>query len=419
MTGIVGWLALLYVALVPAGRSGFPLNAQWGDLLLPVLAIAQWLGGRARGWWRPEDRPLAWYLAATLVASLVSPDPRTGFAHLAKQLSVALVFVVFRNLAADRPLTRRLQETFVLTVAMVTMVSLIVVFLRFPDGVPPSIFGEGQVLPLLGAVRRLRGLFEAPEMMGNTLLTAFLLALGLRASSSGRRRLAWTWTAGVLLAGEFLTYSHSVAGFSVAAALFVSPRIPSRATRAVVWAAAGLVVLTVNAASLIDPRPPARATHYDVGAVSLDFFGWRVEGRLMSYAALKQVALTAFVEHPLIGVGPGRFAAETERAFAEGRLTERYRSVPPHCDLAGRLAETGLVGALSLLLLWTAWLRRLRKDPALCTPTERAAAAVVAGLLVNSLNADVMNFRFLWLALAWASPPGDSAPAIRESFTRT
>lgn len=29
------------------------------------------------------------------------------------------------------------------------------------------------------------------------------------------------------------------------------------------------------------------------------------------------------------------------------------------------------------------------------------------GLLVNSLNADVMNFRFLWLAVAWMSSPAD------------
>jgi hypothetical protein len=417
VTGIVGWLALAYAALLPVGRSGLPLNAQWGDLLLPLLALAMLRAGGLRRWWETHDRPLAAYLAVTLLASLLSPDPPAGFAHLAKQLSAALVLVVFRSLAADRPLTRRLQQAFVASMVVVTLVSAVVVFLRIPDRVPLSILGEGQVLPLFGAVRRLRGLFEAPEMLGNALLTAFLFALGLRASSSGRPREGWTGACALLLAGEFLTYSHSVAGFCAATVLFVTPRISPRASRALAWAAAGLVVLSVNAASMIDPRPAPMATHYDVGAVSLDFFGWKVEGRLMSYAALKLLASTAFAEHPLTGIGPGRFASETERAYAEGRLTGRYRGVPPHCDLAGRLAETGIFGALSLLVLWAGWVRDLRAGLHSASPMERSACAIVAGILVNSLNADVMNFRFLWLALAWMQTP--AAAAEPDGFTRS
>lgn len=412
VTGIVWWLAVLYVALLPVGRSGLPMNAQWGDLLLPPLALAIAMTDRrvGRRWWRSEDWPLALYLLITLVTAAISAEPSVGFRHLAKQLSVALVFVVFRSLAGDFALTRRLQITFVATVAAVAAVSMAVVFLRFPRVVPPSMLGEGQVLPLFGLVRRLRGLFEAPEMMGNTLLLAFILALGLRASAPRRSRQWWTALAAFLAAGEFFTYAHSVAGFAVAAVLFVGPSLPSRSLKALAGIGALAVVLVVNAASVMDPRPPAKGTHYEVGAVSFEFLGATVEGRLMSYAALKKVAWSAFLDHPLVGVGPGRFTVETARAFSEGRLTERYRRVPPHCDLLGRLAETGLIGAASLLLLWWAWIRGMRPRLFSGPPMQRAARVAVVGLLVNSLNADVMNFRFLWLALAWAWWP-DERPA--------
>ncbi len=413
VTRIVTWLAVLYVALLVVGRSGLPMNAQWGDLVLPLLAMAVAWEQPLRRWWRAQDWPLALYLLATLVTAVVSAEPSTGLRHLAKQLSVALIFLVFRQLATDKTLTRRLQITFASVVTAVTTVSMMVVVLRIPGPVAPSLLGETQMLPLFGTVSRLRGLFEAPEMLGNTLLLAFVLALGLSASGQEWSRRRWMAIAVILAVGEFFTYSHSVSGFFVAAVLFVAPSLSSRWSKALAVLGATVVVLVVNAASVIDPRPPATGTHYEVGVVSFDVAGARVEGRLMSYAALKKVAWSAFVDHPLAGVGPGRFAVETERAFAEGQLPDRYRRVPPHCDLLGRLAETGAAGAASLIVLWASWICGLRPGLFTAAPMRRAAMTAVVGLLVNSVNADVMNFRFLWLAVAWMSAPieGDNEGA--------
>ncbi len=401
MSGVLKWLAVLYVALLPFGRSGLPLHAQYGDLVFPVLVLAA--AGLCGGLVSRADWPLALYLLVTAMTAAVSPEPMTGVAHLAKQFYVAAIFVVFRRLAAEADLTERLEKTYVRAVAALTTLSILAVFVGGFKGGPGRTFGEVQVLPVLGEVRRLRGLFEAPEFLGNALLVAFLLALAWRGRVLSGKRAAWTAIAVLLAAGEFLTYSRSIAGFGVATVLFVSPGIRSRGLRVSAWIVALAVVLIVNVASVIGPAPKGTATHYEVGSVSFDLLGVKVEGRLMSYAALKQIAWSAFLDHPVSGIGPGRFPTETERAFAEGRTTSRYRSVPPHSDLSGRLAETGVPGGVSLVVLWLAWLRALRPGLALGTPSQRAAAAAVIGILVNSLNADVMNFRFLWLALAWAT----------------
>lgn len=410
VTRIVTWLAVLYVALLVVGRSGLPMNAQWGDLVLPLLTMAVAWEQPLRRWWRAQDWPLALYLLATLVTAVVSAEPSTGLRHLAKQLSVALIFLVFRQLADDSLLTRTLAKTFVLTVAVITLASVLDVFLRPWTGVVPALLGASATLPFLGLVGRLRGGFLTPEMLGNALLVAFALVLALRAGCRGGARAVWTGAATLLAAGEFLTFSHSVAGFAVAAMVFVSGAVPSRPARYLAWSAAIGVVMTVNAASVVEPGPAAN--DYGVGPVSFQVMGARVQGELIHYAALKQVAWSAFLDHPLTGVGPGQFDRETERAFERGRLNARYRNKPPQSDFLGRLAETGILGGFSLLLLWGSWLRSgLALSKGCVMP--RAAFAAVVGLLVNSVNADVMNFRFLWLAVAWMSAPieGDTEGA--------
>lgn len=373
------------------------MNAQWGDFLVPVLAIALVWARPSRRWLRAEDWPLALYLFVTLVTAAISEDPAVGLKQLVKQLFLALIFVVFRQLADEVWLTRILAKTFVLSLAAVTLVSILAVFLRF-RWILPGLVGAADTLPFLGLVRRLRGGFVTPEMLGNALVLVFALALACRAGGSARVRAFWTGVAALLAAGEFLTFSHSVAGFAMTAALFVAAAQPSRPVRVLAWAAALSVVVTVNAASLMEPGPAVN--DYGVRPVSLEILGTNVSGELNHYAALKQVAWSAFLEHPLKGLGPGRFPVETERAFQEGRFKARYRSKPAQCDLLGRLGESGILGGVSLVLLWVAWLRQgLVVAPR--SIMQRAAFAAVVGLLVNSLNADVMNFRFLWLAVAW------------------
>lgn len=417
MSGVLPWLAVLYVALLPVGRSGLPLNAQWGDLLFPALAFAVWRSTPGGSWWNRSDGPLLAYLLATAMASAASPDPAAGLSHLAKQLYVSAILLVFRRLrAAGEPgPALRIPEAFVFGTALMCGVSVLVVFLGgFGAGWAPM-FGELQRLPVLGVVSRLRGLFEAPEFLGNALLVAFMLALGLRARAPAPAKPGWTAVACLLAAGELLTFSRSVAGFSVAAAILAAPMMRSRGLRLSAWIAVFLVVLITNVASVIGPMPKGAATHYEVGSISTNIAGVRVEGKLVSYAALKGIAWAGFLEHPLTGVGPGRFTTLTEAAFREGRITSRYRGAWPHSDLAGRLAETGMFGGLTLVFLWIAWFRAMRPALAGGVALPRAAAAAVIGILVNSANADVMNFRFLWFVLAWALVPHEEAASPSES----
>ena len=61
----------------------------------------------------------------------------------------------------------------------------------------------------------------------------------------------------------------------------------------------------------------------------------------------------------------------------------------------GRLAECGIIGGVTLLILWSAWAGMAREGRP--DALGYAAGAALAGLIVSSLNADIMNFRFVWV----------------------
>ena len=80
---------------------------------------------------------------------------------------------------------------------------------------------------------------------------------------------------------------------------------------------------------------------------------------------------------------------------------QRRLDVTYDSEFFGRFAETGLAGGLTLIALWIAI--GVAVDRLVVSHPDSwiaiAAAAGIIGTLVNTMNADVMNFRFLWVAL--------------------
>jgi O-antigen ligase len=135
--------------------------------------------------------------------------------------------------------------------------------------------------------------------------------------------------------------------------------------------------------------------HYAVDQREMRIDDVIVTYNVMSYARIKQVAWRAFLEHPIAGIGLDQFHTATTRAYEEGALPLLYREIDPHSALLGRLAECGIIGGVTLLMLWGAWAAMARDGAG--HYLGYAAAAAFAGLIVSSVNADIMNFRFLWV----------------------
>jgi hypothetical protein len=150
----------------------------------------------------------------------------------------------------------------------------------------------------------------------------------------------------------------------------------------------------------VDAVSDATVYPYAVGGGQASIGPAHVDYEVMSYFRIKQLALEAFLAHPLTGVGLDRFHRVSEAAYQDGRLPSGYRDIDPHSALLGRLAETGIVGGLTLVALWWGAMvagGRLIGDRQAWL--ARAAVAALIGLLVNSINVDIMNFRFFWAGL--------------------
>jgi hypothetical protein len=215
----------------------------------------------------------------------------------------------------------------------------------------------------------------------------------------------WCAASIAMIAAAGLTFSHALAGFAVAVLMAAWPSLAAMPRLRQV-AAAGVIaiVLVLNFAATISIKS---VSYGDAGYADASRFHHAIEDRqtriggvavtysVMSYARIKQVAWRTFVEHPLAGIGLDRFHLATARAHAEGRLPDLYREIDPHSTLPGRMAETGIIGGVTLVLMWIAWGRIALN--VLGNALGYAAAAALAGLIVSSLNADIMSFRFVWV----------------------
>ena len=395
-------LLLVFLAVIGVNWPELPYNARLADLIFLLLAVAVLTLPAARWTWRFADVAVAVYLLGALPSIAVSADARRSAIEFGREIYLAAIYVVFA-IAARNGYARLLGKGLALGAAMLSIAGLAVLGIQMITGARSTLFGEVMQLPYLGGTLRLRALTATPAMLACVLTAAIPFAIMF----CRERSRMWCAAALAMTVAGLFTFSHVMAGCAVAVLIATWRSLAPWQRRAGVAAVAAIVLAfnfaataSITSFSYGDARY-ADTTEYQY---AIDRRELRVGDavftyNVMSYARIKQVAWETFVEHPIAGIGLDRFHSATTRAHDEGRLTSTYREIDPHSTLLGRLAESGLIGGVTLLLLWLAWasmardLARFGSDPAIAY----AAGAALAGLFVAGINADIMNFRFLWV----------------------
>ena len=419
-SGIRDWLIFLYVCLIPVGWSPWPAQIEWADLIFVGLGGTV-LAARARSrriTLHALDLLILLYLAASLASFRRSPDVARSSVELAKQAYLVLVYGVFSVLAGERGLAATILSWFAGMAAVLAglgILALATYAAGFRWLTPLLTIG---VLPGVGDAVRITGPLLSPGFFCNNLTMA--LPVLIAQVLARHRAAARHWLRLLLVAAAAAgTMTYSLVGFAWAGLAGVwracGVSRPWRLLRAA--AACGCLALLVAGNLLVAVSVREARWTADTNTqipMPRSGYGFQPEGRgarrvtlsvsynSLSYLLLKQVAAQAFLREPSTGVGLGAFHDETERAYQLGALHAPYRRADPHAELLGRLAETGALGGLTLLLLWVgiAWYgwRLVRATPT-SVWVPRAILAGCLGILVNSVNADVMNFRFLWVGL--------------------
>lgn len=414
-------LLCTYLLLVPIMWSPFPYNIQWADLVFVVLFLCV-LG--TRSFEQPCLIPLDYFVLAYLTLSSLSlfsiDDLAKRAFELLKLAYLGSIYLVVGILSSRQVVLRLcVQWTSRLTVAAAAIGLLAMggVHLWSLSGYP---LGIRLHTPYLGEVLRLQSTFPGPELLGDYLTAGlpFVLALAILSQEDGRRWL--NLGALAVVAAEFFTFSHSWVGFGATGLILCWPISDSRAWK---LARAALTIVIVGSFTIMlfistfyvsnirvhmkQGQPPTTPVpvHAKVPPEQWKSIDVTANYSLMSYHLLKALAWETFLAHPLTGVGRGNFDSVSTRAVQEGHLAEYWKGIHPHTSIFGEFAETGIVGGTAFLALW-AWafataLRLWRRSE---SPERRwvarAVLAALAGLFINGLYTDVMNFRFLWVVLA-------------------
>lgn len=391
-------------------------HLQWSDVAaIGFLAGVAWAGRR----WSGKGGRLWGWAAGYLVALVPSFFNTTELNGSVVEL-MKTGYVIGLGLAIARwirsPATWDwVAATYAAGAGAVVFLTLGVWLWVQGTGRVPSLFAVAMSVPNVGEVVRMQATFLTPSMLANYLTASLpILAVYAARRSSRPRLVCWVLLlAGVLAACT--TFSHSIAGCLVAAAM-VAPR-SRRAERfgaavlSLLAAAAVVVALFSTTVAVhrwqVDQHP---ATAPITGPTSFHLFpGPQGSGEELhvtvsysrvSYGLLKGIAWEAWGRHPWVGGGLGTFPQAVAAAFRAGRI--HYTTADPHSTWWGALAETGLIGTLGLLLWWSAVIRLGRRADQHTPHRWRVVAplAGLVGLLVNSPHVDIMHFRFLWVAVA-------------------
>lgn len=406
-------IAAISVGTIGARSLPVPGNVTVADVVLALGAALAWATGQ-RFSWRRLDLPLGALLLGIL-ASVIAHPSRGGFGEIAKLGGCLLFFFVVRQFVeAGRGRSVALALAFGAGIA--AFVSLVAMGWATLDPAGTRFWTLGAIPRSGGALAlpRPSGFFSTPAMFVNFLTVAAPISVALFADRPQWMR---TGAASLALLHGILGASQALAGLLLALTFVSWPQL-SRLKR---WFAAASTIVVFVAATLSStwwvryrnsaPRsfPPQNYTVFVDGA------NWIAPGARLEwqhYAALKAIAVEVFIGSPYTGLGPDTFGRASMQAFREGRLTRRHAGFDPHCTLTGALAETGLVGTVPLLWVWLSWLHAARNSRRFL---QRAAAGAVLGIGLNSVHADVMHFRFLWIAVAIMTSHERRGPAKSDA----
>lgn len=410
-----------YVVLMTISWSPFPWNVQWSEIFfVALLAYAGAAGDLAVWRLHPVDVLVGGYLLGALPSFVRSSDIAMTAVQYAKHLYLVLLYVVFSRLVIHRRNLVATLDWLGVAAGVTAGVGVAAAGVYYALGVRIPRVGMLMPIPYVGEAFRPYGAFQSPEMFADYLVFAAPAVIGIASVAGHQRWTRWWLALAAVLTAAALTVTHALAGLAAATLFYVWERWRKGRLRVL---RIGLAILTAalvvgfNAMLVVSVRevryehgtnprlgPPPYPYAFQPDGKGPPMATLAVSYNWMSYYLLKRVAWETFWRSPFTGIGLGRFHEATERAYRDGEVHVLYRDIDPHSTLLGRLAETGIVGGATLVLLLAGFLwlglqliRRAGRDDGW---PARAVLAGIVGLLVNSVNADVMNFRFLWIGFA-------------------
>lgn len=306
--------------------------------------------------------PLAIFEGIVLLATLASPSASDGVVKALRYILFGALTAIIVQIVRERRELHRVVSVLCASAAVAA--------------------GYGLWRFLSGTVDRAAGPISEANTFAYVLLTALPLAIYLATQSAGRARRLWWLAAGLLLIASAATLSRG------AAVGFGALTVWALATRRVRVGGAlasliAIVVMLAGAFALYGPLINER----------LQQKGNIAAANVSSRKALWNAALQMAADHPVLGVGPGRYGIESANYITDDPidLVNPYA----HNSYLEVLAETGLPGLLAFGAFLLAGLGLARRARHRALDDGDRSLAALASALEGSMVVAIVSALFL------------------------
>jgi len=370
------------------------------------------------------DIPILLYLVVSLLSIFNSSDINTGLVEFIGILYLIALFYLVVNVIRDRNMFRMVINSWLIVSALVAFLGFLGIFLAYVFGIKTFLVNEYTTFPFLGHIYRVCSTFGVNSKFVSSYLTVSLpicLALLLN-SKAGKKHLFYCVTLILFTGVLFFTFSRGWLGLAVAIYLvmarFQKPGGFYKYLRVLVVVFIvlfGLFVFLISRWQFVDFQIEKITVKSNTNISSARAFTdnsdelEKVSAEIgyidTTYYRLKKVAIEMILDHPLIGVGIGGFNDEIRRQKKDGKLPDIFPALDPHCMILGKTAQTGLVGLVALIILWWKAIRKALNMSFTARDNyfqiiSWAMFSSLVGFVIQSIDLDIMNFRFLWFLFA-------------------
>lgn len=380
-------------------------------------------------------RTLPWivvFMAFQAVSMLCSPDPKSAWPTMRTALVEGLIlYLVVTNAIRGQQVIKSVAWCLLAAAVLMAGISCLQWVTSSYDN---DFFGMAQVGEGPGvAIETGRGRLHQRRVCGpigeqNRYAQVLLMVVPIGFCLFQANRKVWIrglaiGATVVVLAGCMLTFSR---GAFLALAFIAVVMIALRMLKP---AHLGFGLIIVVLAFIVSPQLRARVasigetiTSVKATHVEEDTDG-AVKGRLTGMLAATRV----FGEHPLIGVGPGRFNSYARSHSREGGLRAFETSREVHCLYLELAAENGLIGLAAFGMIALVSLRRLGQARSIFakqnnTHMHLIVTGFMLALLAYFASAAFLHMsyaRYFWLILACADISSLQAFVLPKSSEAT